>query len=61
MRMEINRARLANRVAREALKRIIDEQPGPQTLALLVAKIGAALGENQEALQEIEKIILVGK
>lgn len=37
---EITRAINANRVARRALQQMIDEKPGPQAMALLVAKSG---------------------
>lgn len=53
---EVNRARNANRSAREALRRIIEEKPGPQTLSLLIAKAALALGEIDQAVGEIEQI-----
>ena len=53
---EIVRGRNANRVARNALRRIAEEQPGPRTLAMLLLKAANALGENQDALQELEGI-----
>ncbi len=46
----------ANKAAREALRRIIEEQPGPQTMALLIARAANALGDNLDALREIERI-----
>ena len=55
-RQEVTRARNANRAARQALRRIIEETPSPSLLALLVAKISAALGDNLDAIQEIESI-----
>lgn len=57
MRQEVNRAINANRLARMALQRILDEQPGPAAQAMLIAKTAAALGENLEALREIEQIV----
>ncbi len=57
MRQEITRAMNANRTAREALRRVIDERPGPQALAMLIAKAASALAESLEALREIERII----
>jgi hypothetical protein len=55
-RQELTRAVNANKAAREALRRIVDERPGPQTLALLIAKAATALAENLEALREIEQV-----
>ena len=55
-RQELARAQQSNKLAREALRRIIDERPGPQLLALLLSKAALALGENLEALQELERI-----
>lgn len=55
-RQQIVDARNANRAARAALRRIIDETPGPQTLAMLIAKAANSLGENLEAINEIERI-----
>lgn len=52
----LSRGRLANRAIREALRRIIDEQPGPQTTALLLAKAGLQLGISDEAYLELEQI-----
>lgn len=53
---EITRAVNANKAARVALKRIIDEKPGAATMALLIAKAASALGENLEAIRELEII-----
>jgi len=47
----------ANKAARAALRRMVDEQPGPQTMALLIARAANALGDNLEALREIERIL----
>ena len=55
-RQEIVRARNANRAARSALRRIAEETPGPRTLAMLLLKAANALGENLDALQELETI-----
>ena len=55
-RQEIVRARNANRAARSALKRIAEETPGPRTLAMLLLKAANALGENLDALSELEAI-----
>ena len=55
-RQEIVRARNANRAARNSLRRIAEETPGPRTLAMLLLKAANALGENLDALQELEGI-----
>ena len=55
-RQEIARARLANSRARAAVRRMVEEQPGPQLTALLAAKMANALGEILDALDEIERI-----
>lgn len=56
-RQELNRARRANARAREALRQIVDDRPGPQVLALLLSRAALALGENLDALQEMERIV----
>jgi hypothetical protein len=43
-------------IAREALRRIIDDTPGPQTTAMLIAKAAVHLGKIDEALNELEQI-----
>jgi len=50
------KGRNANQAAREAMRRLIDEQPGPQTTALLIAKAALALGEIEAVLNELDKI-----
>jgi hypothetical protein len=49
-------ARLAASCARESLRRIIEEQPGPQTTALLIARAGIKLGEISETLNELDEL-----
>lgn len=56
-RQEVARAQMANKRARAALRRIVDERPGPQLTALLLSKAALALAENLDALQELERII----
>lgn len=53
---EVTRVRNASRAAREALRRILDEKPGPQTQSLLLARAALALGEIEQAAGEIENI-----
>ena len=55
-RQEIVRGKNANRAARNALRRIAEENPGPRTLAMLLLKAANALGENLDSLQELESI-----
>ena len=56
-RQEINRAVRANTMARKALRRIIEDQPGPQLQAMLLARIASDLATTLEALREVEEII----
>jgi predicted Zn-dependent protease len=53
---EVVRVRNASRAAREALRRIVEDKPGPQTLSLLIARAALALGEIEQATGEIENI-----
>jgi hypothetical protein len=57
MKQEVVRAINANKLARVALKRIMDGNLGARETAIQIAKIASALGENLEALQEIITII----
>lgn len=60
MRQQITRAVNANNTARRAMKRMIDlleEHHIYGAAALLVAKATGALGENLEAIREIELIV----
>ena len=50
------RGRNAAHAARQALSRIVDEQPGPQTLALLIAKTALSLGQIEAVLNELDEI-----
>lgn len=53
---ELTRGRRNSEVARESLRRIVDETPGPQTTAMLIAKIARSLAEIDAALRKIEEI-----
>lgn len=57
MRQEVRKAVAANRKAREALRRILENECGPRLTALYLANAATQLGENLDALQEIERII----
>lgn len=46
----------ASQDAREALRRLIDEQPGPQTTAMLIAKIALSVGQFEAVLNELDQI-----
>ena len=59
-RLAVNRAQNANRTICESLRRLVEETPGPQRAALLVARAGTALAENMDALQEISEILSAG-
>jgi len=48
--------RNATSAARQALDRLIDEQPGPQTTALLIAKVAVQLGKIEAVLNELDGI-----
>lgn len=50
------RGRNANQSARQALRRLIDETPGPQTTAMLIAKAALALGEIEVVFNELGEI-----
>ncbi len=53
---ELTRAVNANRTIREVLRRILEDKPGPQTMAMLLARAATALGENLEALVTLQQI-----
>ncbi len=53
---EVTRARNAARKAREVLRRLLDEKPGPQTSAMLIASATMALADAEEALNTIDQI-----
>lgn len=57
MRGELTRAMNANSHAQANLRRLLNEQPGPQTQAILLAKTASFLGENLEALMELQRVI----
>lgn len=57
-RAEINRAINSNSAAQAHLRRLLNEQPGPQTTAMLLARTAASLGEQAEALQALQRVIL---
>ena len=48
------RAKTAN--ARDALRRIVEESPGPQTQALLLTKAALAIGDIEAIWRELDEI-----
>jgi uncharacterized protein HemY len=48
--------RNATSAARQALDRLIEEQPGPQTTALLIAKVAVQLGKIEAVLNQLDEI-----
>jgi predicted Zn-dependent protease len=56
-RAELTRVMNSNTAAQAFLRRILNEQPGPQTHAMLLARIAASLGEQHEAITELQQII----
>jgi len=48
--------RNATSAARQALDRLIDDQPGPQTTALLIAKVAVQLGKIEAVLNRLDEI-----
>jgi hypothetical protein len=50
------RGRNAAAEARRALRRIIDEQPGPQTTYMLLTSAALSLGEIESVLNELDQI-----
>jgi hypothetical protein len=55
-RAELTRGKQATLVVRVSLRRVVEEQPGPQTQAMLLARAALALGEIQAALDAIDEI-----
>jgi predicted Zn-dependent protease len=53
---EIVRGRNAAKEARRALRRILDEQPGPAMTNMLLAAAALSLGEIEAVLNELDKI-----
>lgn len=52
----IFRAKDSLKNVRGNLKRIVNESPGPQTLAMLITKIALEIGNAEEAVRELEEI-----
>lgn len=50
------RGRNQTQRARAALSRILYEEPGPQTQAMLITKVAVALGEIESVFSELDEI-----
>lgn len=57
MARELTRAMNANRAAQTHLRRLLNEQPGPQTQAMLLARMAANLGDNLDAIATAQQVI----
>jgi|RhiMetdeSRZDD1v2_1073273.scaffolds.fasta_scaffold60888_5 hypothetical protein len=55
-KQQLVRGRHAAAEARRALRRIIDEQPGPQTTYMLLTSAALSLGEIESVLNELDEI-----
>jgi len=53
---ELAKGRNASESLRQALRRVVEEDPGPQTRAILMAKAALALSELEAVLNELDKI-----
>jgi hypothetical protein len=52
----LRRGRQKTKNARDALRRIVEDSPGPQTQALLLTKAALALGDIEAVLTELDEI-----
>lgn len=52
----LRRLRLKTKSARDALRRIVEDNPGPQTMALLLTKAALAIGDVEAILTELDEI-----
>lgn len=52
----LSRGRRVTKRARDALRRIVEESPGPQTQALLLTQTALAIGELEAILVELDQI-----
>ncbi len=61
LRAELARAKMANNAVRQTLKKVLEEKPGPLLMSHYISVAALALGENLEALVNMEKIIAEAK
>ncbi len=52
----LRRGRQSTKTVREALRRIVEDAPGPQTVAMLVTRIAIATGNIEAVLSELDEI-----
>lgn len=52
----LRRGRKGTHEAREALRQIVENSPGPQTLAALVTRIAVSVGAIEAVLSELDEI-----
>lgn len=57
-RQDAARIRQANRKIRQCVRRILEEQPGPQATAVLLTQIALQVGFADEALRDLEDIAM---
>jgi hypothetical protein len=53
---ELARGKNASEALRRALRQLVEEEPGPQVRAILMAKAALALSELEAVLNELDKI-----
>ena len=52
----LRRGRQNTRGAREAIRKMLEDAPGPQTTALLLTKIALAMGNIEAVFTELDEI-----
>lgn len=52
----IRRGRENNQKIRDALRRLLEDNPGPQTQAVLISRIAVAIGNNEAVFSELDEI-----
>lgn len=55
-REAIRKGRGNNQKIREALRRLFEDKPGPQTQAMLITQIAVATGNNEAVFSELDEI-----
>ncbi len=52
----IQSGRTKTKIARDALRKIVEENPGPQTLAMGITRVALVLGDIEAILSQLEQI-----
>ena len=52
----IQRGRSKTQTGRDALRRMAEDAPGPQTMSMLIARVALALGDIEAVLTELHQI-----